>query len=89
VSNEPDALSHESVHALLGDLHYVIGEVEPADWPRIAGDVMVHHTPPIDEALLSPDKRNLQKWCRTMLEAMIDVDEEGARAAALKVKQYS
>lgn len=89
VSNAPDVISQASVQALLGDLHHVVSKTEPPEWPKLASDVLVHHTPPIDDELLSPKSRDLQKWCRTMLEAMVDADEEGVRAAALKVKQYS
>ncbi len=89
MSNEPNETSLASVQALLGDLRYVIDEADPAEWPKLAGEVLGHHSPPIEEVLLSPESRNLQRWCRTMLEAMVDADEEGVRAAALKVKQFS
>jgi hypothetical protein len=88
VSNAPN-VSNTSIQALLGDLRYVIDNTDPAEWPELASEVLEHHSPPIEDALLTSRSRDLQKWCRTMLEALIDTDEEGVRAAALKVKQYS
>lgn len=74
---------------MLGDVQYVVNETEPADWPGLAGDLLTHHSPPIDDVLLPPKARKLQQWMRLMLEAMVDVDEDGVRAAAIKVRQYS
>jgi len=74
---------------MLGDVKHVIEHTEPADWPDIAAKVLEHHSPPIDDLLLRPQSRKLQQWLRALLEAMIDVDEGGVRAAAIKVQQYS
>lgn len=78
-----------SIQAMLGDVEHVIGQTDPADWPGIAGELLKHHSPPIADDLLPSKVQNLQKWLRTMLEAMVDVDEDGVRAAAIKVRQYS
>lgn len=83
------AIPQASIDAMLGDVTYVIERMPPADWPNIASDVLAHHSPPIDDVLLPPKSRKLQQWLRTLLQAMVDVDEDGVRAAALKVKQYS
>ena len=74
---------------MLGDVQHVIERTEPADWPEIAARVLEHHSPPIDDLLLRPQYRKLQQWLRALLEAMIDVDEDGVRAAAIKVRQYA
>lgn len=74
---------------MLGDVNHVVEQTSPADWPSIAAKVLEHHSPPIDDVLLPPQARKLQRWLRTLLEAMIEIDEDGVRAAAIKVKQYS
>lgn len=83
------AIPETSVRALLGDVQHVIEQTDPSQWPSIAGDLLAHHSPPIDDVLLPPNARKLQQWLRTLLEAMIDVDEDGVRAASIKVQQYS
>ena len=83
------AIPETSVRALLGDVQHVINVADPSEWPTIAGDILAHHSPPIDDVLLPAMSRKLQQWLRALLEAMIDVDEDGVRAAAIKVKQYS
>lgn len=74
---------------MLGDVQYVVNETDPADWPGLASELLTHHSPPIEDTLLPPRARKLQQWLRLMLEAMADVDEDGVRAAAIKVRQYS
>lgn len=83
------AIPETSIRAMLGDVEHVINKTDPADWPGLAVDLLAHHNPPIDDALLPPKARKLQQWLRAMLEAMVDVDQDGVRAAAIKVKQYS
>ena len=83
------AIPESSIKAMLGDVQHVIEHTDPAEWPSVAGDLLAHHSPPIDDMLLPPMSRKLQQWLRTMLEAMIEVDEDGVRAAAIKVNQYS
>lgn len=74
---------------MLGDVMHVIDKTDPVDWPDIAGRVLEHHSPPIDELLLRPQYRKLQQWMRALLEAMVDGDRDGVRAAAIKVRQYA
>jgi len=83
------AIPEASIRALLGDVQHVVDQTDPAEWPSVAGDLLAHHSPPIDDVLLIPMSRKLQQWLRAMLEAMIAVDEDGVRAAAVKVQQYS
>lgn len=83
------AIPETSIRSMLSDVEHVINQTDVADWPRLAGDLLAHHSPPIDDALLPPKVRKLQQWLRAMLEAMVDVDQDGVRAAAIKVKQYS
>jgi len=85
----PAAIPETSIKALLADVKHVIEETEPSQWPSVAGDLLGHHSPPIEDVLLPPKSRKLQQWLRALLEAMIDADEDGVRAAAIKVKQYS
>lgn len=89
VSSSPNTLSEASIEALLGDLRHVIEEAEPGDWAEMAEAVLEHHSPPIEDSLLSMKAGRLQHWCRTMLEAMIDTDEDALREAAEMVKRYS
>lgn len=74
---------------MLSDVQHVVTATEPSEWPKIAGDLLEHHSPPIDDVLLPPKARKLQQWLRTLLESMVDVDEDGVRAASIKVSQYS
>lgn len=74
---------------MLSDVQHVVNSTEPAEWPKIAVDLLEHHSPPIEDVLLPPKARKLQQWLRTLLESMVDVDEDGVRAAAIKVSQYS
>lgn len=83
------AIPETSIRAMLGDVEHVVGKTDPSTWPEIASELLEHHSPPIDDVLLPPKARKLQQWLRAMLEAMIDVDEDGVRAAAIKVQQYS
>lgn len=83
------AIPETSIKSLLGDVQHVIDQTDPADWPSLAGDLLAHHSPPIDDVLLLPMTRKLQQWLRALLEAMVDIDEDGVRAAAIKVQQYS
>ena len=89
VSTKPSAISEESVEALLGDLRYVVDKCDADEWPVLAAEVLKHHTPPIDEELLSQRSRKLQLACRTMLEAMHGTDEEAVRTAAKELRQYT
>lgn len=89
MSKTPSAISEASIDALLGDLRHVVDNADPTDWERLGQEVLDHHSPPIDEALLSIKAGKLQHWCRTMLQAMIDVDEDAIRDAAKMVKRYS
>ena len=89
MAQTPHALSEASIDALANDLRYVVDNIEASEWPRLAGEVLAHHSPPIEEALLSIKAGKLQQWCRTMLQAMIDVDEDRVRAAAKMVSRYS
>ena len=89
MAKTPNALSEGSIDALLGDVRYVVDEADPAEWTTLAAAVLEHHTPPIDEALLSMKTAKLQQWCHTMLEAMTKADEDAVREAAKMVKRYS
>jgi hypothetical protein len=88
VSTTPSAISEESVEALLGDLRYVVDNCDADEWALLATEVLKHHSPPIDDELLSERCRELQQACRTMLEAMRGTDEDAVRTAAMAVKQY-
>lgn len=83
------AIPETSIKSLMDDVQHMIEQIDPADWPSVAGDLLAHHSPPIDDVLLPPKSRKLQQWLRALLEAMVDVDEDGVRAAAIKVQQYS
>ncbi len=72
----------------MNDLRYVIGEVAEKEWPDVSKTVLAHHDPPVDDALLTSDQAELQKWCRAVFEGLLVADEESTRAAALKVRQY-
>ena len=83
------AIPEMSIRSMLGDVQHVVDRTDPAEWPEIARQLLEHHSPPIDDVLLPPKARKLQQWLRTMLEAMSEVDEQGVRAAAIKVRQYT
>lgn len=89
MAKTPNALSEGSIDALLGDLRHVVDGSDPSQWATLAVEVLEHHSPPIEEALLSMKAAKLQHWCRTMLEAMSEVDEDATREAAKMVKRYS
>lgn len=82
-------MSEASVDALLGDIRHVVGNTEPEEWATLAAAVLEHHHPPIDDALLSMRVERLQHWCRKMLQAMIDTDEDAIHEAAEMVQRYS
>ncbi len=85
----PHAISEESVEALLGDLRYVVDKCDAEEWRVLAGEVLKHHSPPIDEELLTERSIKLQRACRTMLEAMLGSDEDAVRTAARDVRDHT
>lgn len=89
MSSTPNAASEESVEALIGDVRHVVENTEPTEWADIAAAVLEHHTPPIDETLLSMKSERLQHWCRELLQAMVVTDKDAIREAAQMVKRYS
>jgi hypothetical protein len=89
VTGSSNTLSDSAVEALLGDVRHVVENVEPDDWADTAAAVLDHHSPPIDESLLSMKAERLQHWCLTLLEALIATDEDAIREAATMVQRYS
>ncbi len=89
MSTKPSTISEESVEALLGDLRYVVDMCEAHEWRVLAAEVLKHHSPPIDEELLSAHFQRLQLACRTMLEAMLGTDEAAVRTAAQELRVYT
>ncbi len=65
----------ESVEALIGDVVHVFRNVRPgAQWPKIAQQVLDHHSPAVDERVLDEWYRQLQRRGRALLEAVVSKD---------------
>lgn len=66
VGGPPDP-AIESVAALIGDMAHVVREIPRRRWTEMAEALSSHHSPPIDDALLSAEHGRVQAVAHDLL----------------------
>ncbi len=66
-------IAHQSVQALLDDLDYVTTKIPAHQRADAARAVLDHHRPPVSDALLSDEGRQLQSAARSALHELAGI----------------
>lgn len=77
-----------SVIALLNDLRFVVGRLQPEEWPHNAQAVLDHHEPPIADVELPAGYQGLQSACRATLMALLADDYAQAKSSIADIRRF-